>query len=176
MNEYDEGVCDGNDAQRCKQFPICKDSSSEACHGYPIQVRMTRNQDCQQAFEAYFCYVNFPRCYYDVTASEYKSTRLCRSACKNFFRACNYPKDLWRCGPSETFNAKGPENFEHFNRYLRDFFPGQPFRNSYKKRNYRNIEGRCTPAIYGAATSSSSSLRLLLLTSSALLFLLFLLR
>ena len=171
-NEYGEGDCSGDGAQRCKQFPSCK--KTDACQGYPLQVRMTRNQDCQQAFEAYFCYVNFPRCYYDVNANEYHSTRLCRSACKNFFKACNYPKDLWRCGKTDFFNGKAPEKFDDFNRYTRDFFPGQPFRNSYKKRGYTNIEGRCTPAIYGRATTPAFNLLFTIVAGGLLLVVLLL--
>uniref|UniRef100_A0A7S3NPT8 FZ domain-containing protein n=1 Tax=Aureoumbra lagunensis TaxID=44058 RepID=A0A7S3NPT8_9STRA len=172
-NEFGEGKCEGDDEQRCKQWPICK-SSPSGCHGYPIQPRMYRNQDCQMAFEAYFCYINFPRCYYDVEANEYKSTRICRSACKNFFKACNYDKSLWRCGNSKKFNSKFPERLEDYGRYTRDFFPGQPFRNSYKKRGYRNIGGRCTPAIYGGAGASANyRLTVLLSLFSSLLFALF---
>mmetsp|Transcript_11041 Transcript_11041/g.33111 ORF Transcript_11041/g.33111 Transcript_11041/m.33111 type:complete len:317 (-) Transcript_11041:812-1762(-) len=157
MNEYSEGECEGRDSQRCKKYPICKSMSGSACHGYPIQARMTRNQDCQRAFEAYFCYINFPRCYYDITARVYRSTQLCRSACKNFFKACNYDKSLWRCGKADYFNAEEREDFESFNRYVRDVFPGQPFRNSHKKRGYRNIEGRCTPSIRGGGAPQQRS-------------------
>lgn len=161
-NEYKEGQCEGDDWQRCKKWPICKGSTKEGCFGYPIQPRMTRNQDCQQAFEAYMCFINFPRCYYDDVANEYKSTMLCRSACKNFFKACNYHKSLWRCGKTEYFNGKHPERFDDYRRYTRDFFPGQPFRNAWKKRGYRNIGGRCTPAVADSAMSLAPSLVALL--------------
>lgn len=102
---------------------------------------------CQKAFRAYFCYLNFPRCYWDDRTDEMKSVPLCRSACKNFFKACNYDKSLWRCGRSEWMNGNVPEDFFAYDRYMRDFFPGQPFRNSYKSRGYRNIHGRCTPGV-----------------------------
>ena len=102
---------------------------------------------CQKAFRAYFCYLNFPRCYWDDRTDEMKSVPLCRSACKNFFKACNYDKSLWRCGRSEWMNGNEPEDFAAYGRYMRDFFPGQPFRNSYKSRGYRNIHGRCTPGV-----------------------------
>ena len=39
-------------------------------------------------------------------------------------------------------NGNEPEDFAAYGRYMRDFFPGQPFRNSYKSRGYRNIHGR----------------------------------
>lgn len=152
QNEYGEGQCKDDDYQRCKKFPICAGISNSGCYGFPIQPRFTRNQDCQKAFEAYMCYINFPRCYYDQTANEHKSTRLCTSACKNFFKACNYDKSLWRCGKSEYFNGKQPENIGDYGRYIRDFFPGQPYRNGYKDRGFRNIGGRCTPAIIDAAS------------------------
>ena len=44
-------------------------------------------------------------------------------------------------------NGNEPEDFAAYGRYMRDFFPGQPFRNSYKSRGYRNIHGRCTPGV-----------------------------
>ena len=125
------------------------------CVGYPIQPRMVMNQDCQKAFEAYFCFINFPRCYWDDTTNEMKSVALCRTACKNFFKACNYDKSLWRCGRTEFFNGNFAERLEDYGRYMRDFFPGQPFRNSFKDRGYRNIHGRCTPGLPDAAAATS---------------------
>lgn len=162
-NEYGEGQCDGDDAQRCKKYSACKGTSKSGCYGFPIQPRFTRNQDCQRAFEAYMCYINFPRCYYDAKANEYKSTRLCTSACKNFFKACNYHKSLWRCGKSEYFNGKSPENIRDYGRYTRDFFPGQPFKNGHKDRHFDNIGGRCTPAIKDSSTTHSPSIFVLVL-------------
>jgi len=54
---------------------------------------------------------------------------------------------------------------------MRDFFPGQPFRNSYKSRGYRNIHGRCTPGTPGAAgaTRVSRAIWLAVLATAAFL-------
>ena len=58
--------------------------------------------DCQNAFRAFFCWSNFPRC-----NAEGMSLILCGSVCENFFKACRYAKDLWRCGPTEYDNGYG---------------------------------------------------------------------
>ena len=85
-NEYGEGDCKDNEEVegRCDDWPICEKGG---CVGYPIEQRFHANQDCREAFRRYFCYINFPRCHIDERTGEYKSVSICRSACKNFFKA-----------------------------------------------------------------------------------------
>jgi hypothetical protein len=45
--------------------------------------------------------------------------------------SCQNHKDLWRCGDSQYFNGYSPEKPTYIDglpTYLRDFFPGQPFK------------------------------------------------
>ena len=118
----------------------------------PIEVRFYRNADCVEAYRAYACYINFPRykikvcerlqhsqltcsctfCRCDFGGSG-MTLPTCRSACENFFIACRYEKDLFRCGRSKYFNGYSPEipqsnDVNGTPIYKRDFFPGQPFR------------------------------------------------
>ena len=64
----------------------------------------TPRGDCEISYERFMCYYNFPRC-----DEEDRSLILCRSVCENYFMACNYPQDMWRCGPSKWNGATGPE-------------------------------------------------------------------
>ena len=96
--------------------------------------------DCRSAFRAYFCYINFPRC-----DTHDHSLLTCKSACVNYFKACNYEEDLVRCGPSQWFNGDFPERQNNDGDYMRDMFPGQPF------RDYNKFNTWCTPSIKGAA-------------------------
>ncbi|CAM9115467.1 unnamed protein product, partial [Sphacelaria rigidula] len=50
--------------------------------GSPVP-RFTENKDCQKAYKAYMCYINFPRCDDDGN-----SLVTCRSACENLMVAC----------------------------------------------------------------------------------------
>jgi len=112
--------------------------------------RFWHNKDCQDAYQAYFCYINFPRCDNDLQ----QSLPTCRSACENYFKSCMYSPDLWRCYNSKYFNGPGPETPGPNKTYLRDFFPGQPFR-----KNKFTTAGvpvpECTPAILGSAPSAN---------------------
>ena len=139
--------CRGEAGERSKSYNKKGEVNEEQGHMEKGSIQCPGGNTCQKAFRAYFCYLNFPRCYWDDRTDEMKSVPLCRSACKNFFKACNYDKSLWRCGRSEWMNGNEPEDFAAYGRYMRDFFPGQPFRNSYKSRGYRNIHGRCTPGV-----------------------------
>ena len=139
--------CRGEAGERSKSYNKKGEVNAEQGHMEKGSIECPGGNTCQKAFRAYFCYLNFPRCYWDDRTDEMKSVPLCRSACKNFFKACNYDKSLWRCGRSEWMNGNEPEDFAAYGRYMRDFFPGQPFRNSYKSRGYRNIHGRCTPGV-----------------------------
>eukprot|EP00904_Undaria_pinnatifida_P006650 jgi/Undpi1/3114/HiC_scaffold_15.g06488.m1 len=118
--------------------------------GSPVP-RFTDNTDCQKAFKAYMCYINFPRC-----DDSDKSLVTCRSACENLMVACQNQKDMWRCGESQYFNgyeAEEPDTDENGDPvYLRDFFPGQPFRDV-EWTSRRQPKVVCTPSIKGAATS-----------------------
>ena len=120
-----------------------------------IKRRMYKKTDCQDAFINLMCWMNFPRC--DLSTNE--TLPMCRSACENFFITCGYEDKLWRCGKSKWFNGYFPEYPRMQNGelvYLRDYFPGQPWRkNKYKKNEKDNILEElpiCTPAITGAST------------------------
>jgi hypothetical protein len=127
--------------------------------------RFYHNPDCRTAFENYFCFINFPRC----DPEKDLTLPTCRSACENFFKSCNYAKDLWRCGPAKYFNGYSSESPSDGNIYLREYFPGQPFR-----QNKYDREGRerpiCTPAVTGAAMGTRLTLMTLLLALTATLF------
>eukprot|EP00903_Cladosiphon_okamuranus_P016076 g14840.t1 len=119
--------------------------------GSPVP-RFTDNKDCQKAFKAYMCYINFPRCDEDGN-----SLVTCRSACENLMVACQNQKDMWRCGDSQYFNGYGAEEPEIDSNgdpvYLRDYFPGQPFRDL-EWASGRQPKIVCTPSIKGAAAPS----------------------
>ena len=119
-----------------------------------VVVRFWHKPDCMHAFRAYACFINFPRC--DMAKD--LSLPTCRSACENFFKSCGYEQNLWRCGPSKYFNGYTKD----FPPYLRDYFPGQPFRAN-KFDFQQNPVVLCTPSVLGAATSSHS--RNILITS-----------
>ncbi len=112
--------------------------------------RFFERPDCQKAWKNYFCWINFPRC----DRARDLTLPTCRSACENFFKTCGYQLGLWRCGKSKWFNGYFPEIPQlppGGNRtYLREFMPGQPFR-----QNKYTQEGMeipiCTPAILGSA-------------------------
>ena len=118
--------------------------------------------DCQLAFKNYFCWINFPRCDFDTDMT----LPTCRSACENFFRTCNYENGLWRCYKSKWFNGAEPDPGytgqygDHLSSYanttyLREYFPGQPFRKN--KYTLMGVEHPiCTPAILGASSRSSA--------------------
>jgi len=122
-----------------------------------IRPRFHKNPDCRQSYKNYFCWINFPRC-----DGQDESLMTCRSACENFFKACNYEQDLWRCGPSKYFNGYEPEAAKP---YLRDFFPGQPFRELDPNRAV------CTPSIEGAAPRVPPPLALMAICATFAIFL-----
>ena len=63
---------------------------------------------CKNAYYAYLCWVNFPRC--DVNTNE--SLPMCRSACENMFNICGYPEHMWRCGDTQYFNSQDGWDFD----------------------------------------------------------------
>lgn len=133
-----------------------------------VKRRFRKNGDCQLAFRRYMCWINFPRC----DADRNLTLPTCQSACENYFRVCNYDKDLWRCGKSKYFNGYSPEkatlNYLGNVTYLREYFPGQPFRqNKYNKA--REEEPICTPAITGAGSNSFTRDNMMVLLSIPIL-------
>lgn len=119
-----------------------------------IIQRFNRHPECRKAFKNYWCWLNFPRC--DVGRDITLAT--CTSACENYFISCGFDKSIWRCGDSKFFNGYSPEmpTLDFFGEpvYLRDYFPGQPFR-----KNLFNKAGLeipiCTPALDGSAFGNS---------------------
>ncbi|KAL7430155.1 hypothetical protein ACHAXM_002056 [Skeletonema potamos] len=101
--------------------------------------RYFQNKDCQDAFAAYTCWLNFPRC------DGYQSSLpLCVSTCENMFRVCGFEQDLWPCyediiDGEDEWNTKA-------------FFPGQPFRTNEFESGGQPKEV-CTPSIKGAAST-----------------------
>ncbi|KAL7452063.1 hypothetical protein ACHAWC_004482 [Mediolabrus comicus] len=96
-----------------------------------------RNQDCQDAYAAFSCWLNFPRC-----DDFQESLPLCQSACENMFRACGFKSDLWRC---DEDIVDGEDEWS-----VKAFFPGQPFRRNEFGRG-GHPEAVCTPSIKGSA-------------------------
>ncbi len=116
---------------------IEKERSLGASHHY------FRNQDCQDAYAAFSCWLNFPRC-----DDFQESLPLCQSACKNMFRACGFKSDLWRC---DEEIVDGEEEWS-----VKAFFPGQPFRKNAFERG-GNPKAVCTPSVKGSANIFGSS-------------------
>mmetsp|Transcript_25809 Transcript_25809/g.53669 ORF Transcript_25809/g.53669 Transcript_25809/m.53669 type:complete len:432 (-) Transcript_25809:12-1307(-) len=63
---------------------------------------------CKDAYMAYQCWINFPRC--DVNTNE--SLPMCRSACENMMEICGYPEHMWRCGDARYFNSQDGWDFD----------------------------------------------------------------
>lgn len=130
--------------------------------------RFHKNKDCQNSYKNYFCFINFPRC--DVERDLTLPT--CRSVCENYMKSCKYERGLWRCGKSKFFNGYEPEKpiYSQLNSknvtYLRDYFPGQPFRENKYSKGGSELP-ICTPALKG---SSSRRTGMNLLLSSVLIF------
>jgi len=125
----------------------------------PIR-RFYKNNDCKHAYYALFCFINFPRC--DMNPSRLLSLPTCRSACENYFIACGFSEDLWRCGKPKYYNADGPEEPSRIDPetggplYNRDYFPGSPFRKNRFKKDGVSDRAICTPAMPGAASRVGS--------------------
>ena len=122
-----------------------------------IKVRFYKNKDCQNAYKNYMCWINFPRC--DLSTDETLPT--CRSACENYFISCGYEQKLWRCGKTKYFNGYFPEypssSTSGNTSYLREYFPGQPFRkNKFIKKTGEEIP-ICTPAVKGSGARINTS-------------------
>ena len=64
-------------------------------------VHFYQMADCANAYSAFMCWVNFPRC--DMEKNE--TMPMCRSACENMFMVCGFSEDMWRCGSAELMNA-----------------------------------------------------------------------
>lgn len=129
-----------------------------------------KNDDCQEAYARYLCWLNFPRC----DDSDDASLPMCQSGkrkhplqrrllltkrtlidkrlvllpardatsvCENLFRVCGFSSDLWRCEQ----DLVEPE--DEYGPTASSYFPGQPF-----ARNDRD-NPICTPSIKGAGPS-----------------------
>ena len=118
--------------------------------------------DCEKAYRRFMCYINFPRC-----DAEGKSLIMCRSVCENYFRACGYNEDMWRCGDYALLGAKEAEvpvqnkTTGQYDVYYNGMFPGLPYRDIEWEEAPDHERGRvplpvCTPSIDGGAVHSSS--------------------
>ena len=129
-----------------------------------IRKRFYKKPECRLAFRNYMCWANFPRC--DPTRD--LTLPMCRSACENFFISCGYERGLWRCGKSEYFDGYEPEiptvDANGNVSYLRDYFPGQPFRQNKYTQGGNEIT-ICTPAVDGSASRLQFSGQILLLAT-----------
>lgn len=132
------------------------DGMGEDEYGDTIEIvqRFFKNPDCKHAFYRLFCFINFPRC----DMERQLSLPTCKSACENYFIACNFPEDLWRCGKSKWYNGNSAEKSSDFDTdgndiYLRDYFPGNPFRKNKFKADGETQRPICTPAITGQANT-----------------------
>lgn len=117
--------------------------------------RFTDNNDCQNAYKSFLCYMNFPRC---NDAGD--SLMLCRSVCENFFRACKYESFLNRCYNPEYYGAVDPEPETITDElglpiYMRAHLPGQPFRDILIDEESENMLIVCTPSVPGTGTVST---------------------
>jgi hypothetical protein len=117
-----------------------------------------RNKDCRDAFAAFTCWLNFPRC------DEFQeSLPMCQSPCENMFRVCGFDLDLWRC------NEDIVDGDDEWN--LRAFFPGQPFRkNEFERGGEPKVV--CTPSIKGSADTWAISFTTNAVVASFVMFLL----
>ena len=132
-----------------------------------IMVHFLKNTECQEAYKAYFCYLNFPRC--DAAQN---SLLMCDSACKSFFRACRYPyssnanESMWRCGPAAYYGSDEGETYLTLDTkglpiFHRAPFPGLPFAS--------NAPDACTPGVPGGAAGAALSGAVAALAVAALL-------
>jgi len=122
--------------------------------------RFYKNQACQDAYKRYFCWLNFPRC------DEFEETLpMCQSVCANFFRACGYEEDLWRCDNTVDDSLGGNTNY----------FPGEPFKKNEYENKRKNIPKEvCTPSIKGTASRIDLLFITFVTTTSIVLHFLFL--
>ena len=137
-----------------------------------IKVRFYKSKDCQDAFTNFMCWINFPRC--DPETGETLPT--CRSACENFFITCGYESKLWRCGKTKYFNGYFPESPSASSdgtssyTYLREYFPGQPFRKNKFVKKTGQEEPICTPAVKGSGQGGSASMGMKALLVTLVIF------
>lgn len=114
--------------------------------------------DCANAFRNFMCWLNFPRC--DDSGA---SLAMCRSACENFFKACRYPLDMWRCYEPRYYGgaaAEGTQNdaiLDHAGNpvYTRALLPGLPFvANGYDDAGAPLV--LCTPSLKNGAPRAAA--------------------
>lgn len=123
-----------------------------------ILPRFTENSDCVNAYRNYFCWINFPRC-----DAEGRSLLLCRSVCENFFTACGYARDLWRCGEPKYVDGYEPEVSEEMRdnelMYFRAPFPGSPLRTNEFVPETTTPLIVCTPSLENGVSLMTPILR-----------------
>jgi hypothetical protein len=125
--------------------------------------------DCANAFRNVMCWLNFPRC--DDSGA---SLAMCRSACENYFKACRYPLDMWRCYEPRFYGgsaAEGTQNDAILDRsgnpvYTRALLPGLPFvANGYDDAGAPLV--LCTPSLKNGAPRTAAAGAALALTVAA---------
>jgi len=80
-----------------EENPLCKKPPcNEWGEHKEIIPRFFQSPQCKNAYKAYACWLNFPRC--DRFGN---SLSMCKTACHNFFKYCGYEDDLWRCDMQE---------------------------------------------------------------------------
>mmetsp|Transcript_4478 Transcript_4478/g.6830 ORF Transcript_4478/g.6830 Transcript_4478/m.6830 type:complete len:192 (+) Transcript_4478:1687-2262(+) len=128
---------------------------SESVKGY-----FYKNDDCRDALERYFCWLNFPRC--DENTGE--SLPMCESVCKNYFRVCGYDHSLNQCSPSRTISdSNSRSSLEETEADPYFYFPGQPF----VKNDDKNLV--CTPSIKGSSHLQDIKLSVIAISLATLL-------
>lgn len=131
------------------------------------RYRFWHKNDCKYAYFGLFCWINFPRCDMDRLIS----LPTCRSACENYFLACGFEEDIWRCGKPKFYNGYSPETPSGFDEesgapiYLRDYFPGSPFRANKFENDGLTDRPICTPAMKGAGSRMGTVPELFSMTS-----------
>ncbi len=145
-------------------YPLPKTVDWEGVAG-KILIHFTKNANCENAFRNYMCFLNFPRC-----DDSYGSLQLCRSVCTNFFKACDYPPAMFRCGSVEFFGGDAPETSLLLNAtnggplYFRAPWPGAPFTDN------KGALPVCTPGLASAARAPAVAAAALAALAAAVVF------
>lgn len=67
-----------------------------------------KSSDCGSSYRAFACFLAFPRC--DDGGA---SLLMCRSSCENYFRACKYSPDMYRCYDARFYGGRHEEGTQH---------------------------------------------------------------
>ena len=73
-----------------------------------VETLFEKSSDCGSSYRAFACYLAFPRC--DDGGA---SLLVCTSACENYFRACKYPTDMYRCYNPVFYGGQYEEGTQH---------------------------------------------------------------